>query len=227
MYPVRRPKKQHRTPLDQDLFKPRGEDTNTSNERFDSDDDSDWLTETEDDEAEAQHEGASVPSGGFVPGVLGEEGEAGGEEEEEEDGEGREGGEGGSEATIALSDFPAAPTTADTYRQVTTRVITDALGRIRARSARMRVVDLATLPYEATAWRNKRAGLLKAIYGRTDLELLQVDVEMVEKIGGWWGGGGGGGGYGGVREVCRGGEGGGEGGCWGGRGRGRGCVTPG
>lgn len=131
--------------------------------------------------------GARVSSGALVVGVSGMnggvEGETGGEGVQETE-ETEERSEGPNDATIPLSDFPAAPSMADTYRQVTMRVMNDALDRTRARTARMRVVDLATLPYEATAWRNKHEELLKAIYGRTDLELPAIDVEMVEKIGG-------------------------------------------
>jgi hypothetical protein len=129
-------------------------------------------------------EGAGSSSGALVVGVSGMnggvEGETGGEGVEKTE----ENSEGPNDATITLSDFPAAPSMADTYRQVTMKVMNDALDRIRARTAQMRVVDLATLPYEATAWRNKHEELLKAIYGRTDLELPAIDVEMVEKIGG-------------------------------------------
>ena len=54
-------------------------------------------------------------------------------------------------------------------------------GKDREGGERRGVVNLATLPYEAIAWRNRHEGLLRAYFGRKDVELTAEDVEMVER----------------------------------------------
>ncbi|KAF2180413.1 hypothetical protein K469DRAFT_753397 [Zopfia rhizophila CBS 207.26] len=69
-----------------------------------------------------------------------------------------------------------------TWRSMTEAYITSLLQQTRARGAQLDPIDPSTLSVVDRTWRDVNAQWIFAILGRSDIELTQIDVNMVDRI---------------------------------------------